>query len=197
MPERGRSADPRAERVRTRLRDAALALADERSVDGISVSDLVARAEVSRQVFYRHYRDRDDAVAAAFSHAFARDLAESDGVDARRQILDLFAFASQRPALFRNVVLSTVNQQVLVTYRDALLAPCREIAAHGMAVLDTVSPIPADAVTRFLVGGFVEVLRSWMDDPSATDLDARAGAALDTVDALLGITSTQKGPLRG
>jgi AcrR family transcriptional regulator len=197
MPERGRSADPRAERVRTRLREAAFALAHERPVDGISVSDLVTRAEVSRQVFYRHFRDRDDAVAAAFSDAFTREVGDATALDARTQILDLFAFAREHPALFRNVAPTTVNQHVLVTYRDALAAPCRQIAAQGMAVLDTISPIPADAVTRFLVGGFVEVLRSWMDDPSATDLHARVGAALDTVDALLGITSAQKGPLRG
>ncbi|MES2943235.1 MAG: TetR/AcrR family transcriptional regulator, partial [Pseudomonadota bacterium] len=40
----------------------------------------------------------------------------------------------------------------------------------------------------------MEVLRSWMEDPDATDLYARVSAALDTVDALLGIASAQKGP---
>jgi hypothetical protein len=66
-----------------------------------------------------------------------------------------------------------------------------------MAVLATIAPLPADAVTRFLVGGFMEVLRSWMEDPDATDLHARVEAALDTVDALLGISSAQKGPHDG
>lgn len=194
MLERGRSADPRAERVRTRLRQAALALADERPVDEISVGDLVARADVSRQVFYRHFRDRDDAIAAAFSHLFAEAAATAD--DARARILELFGFAADHSALFRHVVPSTVNQHVLVAYRNALRGPCEQIAGHGMAVLDTITAIPADAVTRFLVGGFTEVLRSWMEDPDAPDLYSRAGAALDTVDALLGI-SAQKGPTRG
>ena len=70
MSERGHSADPRAERVRARLREAAFALAHERPVDGMTVSDIVTRADVSRQVFYRHYRDRDDAIARAFTRAF-------------------------------------------------------------------------------------------------------------------------------
>ncbi len=197
MPERGRSVDPRAERVRTRLREAALSLAGERRVDEISVGDVVARADVSRQVFYRHFRDRDDAVAAAFTHMFALRFSTSDGADARTRILALFGFAAEHRALLRNVVPSTVHQHVLLTYRDALVPPCEQIAGQGMPVLDTISPIPADAVTRFLVGGFTEVLRSWMEDPDATDLYTRVGAALDTVDALLGISTAQKGPTRG
>lgn len=195
MPERGRSADPRAERVRTRLREAALTLAEERPVDEISVGDLVSRADVSRQVFYRHFRDRDDAIAAAFSHLFAELRTTADS--ARARILELFGFAAEHPALFRHVVPSTVNQHVLVTYRDALRGPCEQIAHQGMGVLDTITAIPTDAVTRFLVGGFTEVLRSWMEDHDATDLYTRAGAALDTVDALLGISQAQKGPLHG
>ncbi|PQE02444.1 TetR family transcriptional regulator [Mycobacterium sp. EPG1] len=194
---RGRSADPRAERVHTRLRDAAFALAHEHPVDAISVGDLTAHAQVSRQVFYRHFRDRDDVVAAAFSHAFDSAMPIYDGTDARARILELFGFAAQHSPLCRNAVSSTVHQHVLVTYRDALVTPCRQIAEQGLAVLDAVSPVPADAVTRFLVGGFVEVLRSWMEDPDATDLHARVRAALDTVDALLGTASIQKGPDRG
>ena len=65
MAARTHSVDPRAERVRTRLREAAFALAHERPVDRLTVGDIVARAEVSRQVFYQHFRDRDDAVATA------------------------------------------------------------------------------------------------------------------------------------
>ena len=194
MSDRGRSADPRAERVRTRLREAAFALAHERPVDEITVGDLVARAEVSRQVFYRHFRDRDDAVARAFGDAFAT-VADAEGADARSRILELFAFADEHASLCRHVVPSTANQYVLAAYRDALTAPCQQIAGQGMAVLDTVAPLTAQAVTRFLVGGFMEVLRSWMEDPETTDLHARAGAALDTVDALLGISSSHERPL--
>ena len=55
MAARAHSVDPRAERVRTRLREAAFALAHERPVDQMTVGDIVARAAVSRQVFYQHF----------------------------------------------------------------------------------------------------------------------------------------------
>ena len=54
-----------------------------------------------------------------------------------------------------------------------------------------------ESVTRFLVGGFMEVLRSWMDDPDSSDLSGRVGAVLDTVNALLGLTTPSKGPRHG
>ena len=35
----------------------------------------------------------------------------------------------------------------------------------------------------------MEVLRSWMEDPDSTDLRGRVTGALDTVTALLGLSS--------
>jgi hypothetical protein len=46
----------------------------------------------------------------------------------------------------------------------------------------------------------MEVLRSWMEDmedPASTDLSGRVGAALDTVNALLGLTTHSKGSQHG
>ena len=83
MPLRINSVDPRAERVRSRLRAAAFELAQETPVDHITVGDLVTRAEVSRQVFYRHFRDRDDAVAAAITDVFTAAVAQVSGSDPR------------------------------------------------------------------------------------------------------------------
>lgn len=187
-PSRTHSADPRAERVRTLLRQAAFDLAHERPVDEITVGDLVARAGVSRQVFYRHFTDRDDAVATACTVAFSAAVADIEG-DARARVISLFAFVAEHRAMYRNVVPSAVTQRVVTAFRDELLPACDEIAAQGMRVVGPIADIAPDAVSRFLVGGFQEVLRSWMEDPSpadpATDLRVRVSAALDTVDALL------------
>jgi AcrR family transcriptional regulator len=185
VTERGRSADPRAARIRTKLRDAALALAHERPVDQLTVGDLVTRAGVSRQVFYRHFTDRDDAVGSAFAVAFAAATADLDG-EPRSRILRIFGLAAEHRTMYRNVVPSAVTQRVVAAFRAELLPACEELAARAMPVVGSVATLELDAVSRFLVGGFQEVLRSWMEDPEATDLLSRATAALDTVDALLG-----------
>jgi AcrR family transcriptional regulator len=196
MAARAHSVDPRAERVRTRLRDAAFALAHERPVDELTVGDIVARAEVSRQVFYQHFRDRDDAVATAFTVAFAAATPE-DGGDARTRILRLFDFAAEHRSMYRNIVPSAVTQQVVTAFRAELQPACEEIAKHGMPVVSPIASLTPESVTRFLVGGFMEVLRSWMEDPDSSDLSGRVSAALDTVNALLGLTTHSKGPQHG
>ena len=196
MAARTHSVDPRAERVRTRLREAAFALAHERPVDELTVGDIVARAEVSRQVFYQHFRDRDDAVATAFTLAFAAATAEIGG-DARVRILRLFDFAAEHRTMYRNIVPSAVTQRVVAALRAELQPACEEIAEHGMPVVSPIAGLTPESVTRFLVGGFMEVLRSWMEDPDSAPLSGRVSAALDTVNALLGLTSSSKGSQHG
>jgi AcrR family transcriptional regulator len=202
---RAHSADPRAERVRTRLREAALALAHEQPVDGLTVGDIATRAAVSRQAFYQHFTDRDDAIATAFTVAFAAATSDSGdldgsavgGKDARTRILRLFDFAAEHRSMYRNVVPSTVTQRVVAAFRAELQPACEEIATHGMPVVSPIAGLTPESVTRFLVGGFMEVLRSWMEDPDSTDLTGRASAALDTVNALLGLTASSKGQHSG
>jgi AcrR family transcriptional regulator len=186
MAARTNSVDPRAERVRGRLRDAAFALAHEGAVDHLTVGDIVDRAEVSRQVFYRHFRDRDDAIAYAFTIAFASATADIAG-DPRARITALFDFAAEHRAMYRNVVPSAVTLRVVAAFRSELTPACEQIAAES-AVAD-VAGLTTESVSRFLVGGFIEVLRSWMEDGNATDLRGRATAALDTVGALLGFSA--------
>jgi AcrR family transcriptional regulator len=194
---RAHSVDPRAERVRTRLREAAFALAHERPVDEMTVGDIVARAEVSRQVFYQHFGDRDDAVATAFTVAFAAATADTGDTDACARILRLFDFAAEHRAMYRNIVPSAVTQRVVTAFRAELQPACEEIAKHGMPVVSPIASLTPESVSRFLVGGFMEVLRSWMEDPDSTDLSGRVSAALDTVNALLGLTTSSKGPQHG
>lgn len=191
MAARTHSADPRAERVRTRLHEAALALAHERPVDELTVSDIVGRAGVSRQVFYQHFGDRDEAIAAAFATEFTRAIDGSHG-DPRARIVRLFDFAGEHRAMYRNVVPSAVTQRVVNAFRDELTPACAEIAEQGMTVVAPIAGLAPDAVTRFLVGGFIEVLRSWMEDPDAgdaRDLRDRVAAAFDTVNSLLTLHS--------
>jgi AcrR family transcriptional regulator len=195
MAPRTHSVDPRAERVRTRLHEAAFALAHERPVDELTVAGIVGRAGVSRQVFYQHFRDRDDAVAAAFTVAFAHATADTDS-DPRVRIMRLFDFAGEHRAMYRNVIYSAVTQPVVAAFRAELAPACAEIAGQGMAVVTPIAGLTLDGVTRFLVGGFMEVLRSWMDDPDspadARDLRDRVAAAFDTVNALLTLPHSER-----
>lgn len=52
-----KSSDPRFARSRLALVGAMTELLDERDIAGISITDLVGRAQVTRPTFYQHFRD--------------------------------------------------------------------------------------------------------------------------------------------
>jgi AcrR family transcriptional regulator len=60
------SSDLRVRRTHKLLREALLALIEERGFDAITVGEIAERAMVSRAAFYRYYRDKYDLVEQIF-----------------------------------------------------------------------------------------------------------------------------------
>ena len=56
--------DPRIARSRAALREAFIALIEERGIDGFSVGDLCASAGLNRGTFYNHFRDKESLLAS-------------------------------------------------------------------------------------------------------------------------------------
>lgn len=64
--------DRRRQRTRAALLDAGRALFAVRSVDGVSIDDIVARAEVAKGSFYNHFPDKDALAQALAAEARAQ-----------------------------------------------------------------------------------------------------------------------------
>jgi AcrR family transcriptional regulator len=174
-PARIGSADPRAARVRDRLRRAAFELIEERRVERISVSDITQLAGVSRQVFYQHFRDRDDAVAQAVAASF-RELTPADGEDPRAVIHRLCDFSARHADLYRNLYPSAASQQTANAYRDLLHPACVRLVEH----------LPNSAtLADFVLGGIIEVIRLPAEGArgpaTAESLRRRVDACLDVI----------------
>lgn len=56
--------DRRIARTQTALRDALVALVEERGLDAISVGDICSAANITRGTFYNHFKDKDALVCA-------------------------------------------------------------------------------------------------------------------------------------
>ena len=56
--------DRRITKSKKALRDAMVALMEERGYDGFTVNDLCERADLNRGTFYNHFRDKEDLLAA-------------------------------------------------------------------------------------------------------------------------------------
>lgn len=69
-------ANLRVRRTQKLLREALIALIEERGFEALTVSELTARAMVSRAAFYRNYQDKYDLVEQIFAETMS-DLLES------------------------------------------------------------------------------------------------------------------------
>lgn len=72
------SSDLRVRRTRKLLREALIALIEERNFDGITVGEIAERAMVSRAAFYRSYQDKYDLVEQIFEEMVATVVREID-----------------------------------------------------------------------------------------------------------------------
>lgn len=143
MTRRGLSEDPRAVRTHHALVDATVRMLHEMPADTISVTALVQEAEVSRQVFYEHYEDRDAVIHAAGKavfkepyETFAAAVAEGGGIIADEQ------FGEHVAALF--VDLNKDRDTVL----NLMTSPVRG-ALNRFAIRIMEEPVVADLYHRF------------------------------------------------
>jgi AcrR family transcriptional regulator len=82
------SGDLRVRRTQKLLREALIALIEERSFDTITVGDIAKRAMVSRAAFYRYYQDKYDLVEKIFEETIATMVREIDPL--RRDVISRF-----------------------------------------------------------------------------------------------------------
>lgn len=59
--------DRRIARTRRALKEALAALVLERGYEGVTVQDIIDRADVGRSTFYAHYTDKDELLLAVFA----------------------------------------------------------------------------------------------------------------------------------
>ncbi len=166
-PARATSTDPRAERVRAALIQAGFDLLTECRIADISVPDIVARAGVSRPVFYRHFADRDDLVVAALVQRMDEAVApSSDDADAVRRVL---SWADRHRVLYANIHPSYAAQQVSGRLREIIRPWCRRLAAGESTGRD---PRDLRDHEQFLVGGVLELVRASASAVPARRIDA-------------------------
>jgi len=173
--------DRRVRRSRASLIEAAVALVTERGTAAIPISDIAAAADVSRQLVYQHFGDRDGLLLEA-----ALDLA-------RTELLPRFAEAAEGPEraramtrhfaehrAFYRAMLNSSSAYALTKALSGLIIPVnrRAMDAH---FADGHDPQQLDDLAAFVTGGGAAVINAWVtdgDDPLDPD---------DLADRLIGL----------
>jgi AcrR family transcriptional regulator len=169
VPRHAASTDVRADRVRQAIKAAAFGLAQLRRIEDISVTDLVARAEVSRQAFYNHFVDRDDAVFQAVRDSMESALTEivrdspadrPSKADNERITAQLMVWMSDHSVLVRNLTGSGVSERLVEYTRDL----ARVMTEAALERINTpMPPLTRWMVTEYVVGGSVGLMWAALD----------------------------------
>ncbi|MCW4385995.1 TetR/AcrR family transcriptional regulator [Salinibacterium sp. SYSU T00001] len=157
--------DVRSERTLRSLQAALLALAKERPLEAITVSDIVAQADVNRSTFYQHYSDKETLLADALDAATE---------DAGARLPDIDAPLEEPPAALRHYLEhleenAELYRRVLGPGGSAAVAARLRGRIHSI-VLEAVARVgapgfeglPLDVVAAGIAGSALSVIEAWL-----------------------------------
>jgi AcrR family transcriptional regulator len=173
--------DPRQLKSRAALIAAAITLVDERDVADISVTDLAARAGLTRMTFYQHFADRDALLQAAGVERFEAALVDFGAGEGQRRglvagsqvLLDLLA---QNRVFYQRLLSGTSGIQTYQAIQTFL--------GIRIAIAASFEGIELDEAQRlFLGGGAMAHISRWLSDDAAPIFPA--GATAESIATLI------------
>lgn len=169
------------------VQEALVALILEKGYEAVTVTDIIARADVGRSTFYSHFTDKQDVLLSNLDElAFLRPPSGGGPGELFAFSLPMFEHVREQERLVRALLgrhgggtVHAYGEQVLAgLVRDDLLA------AGGRA------SAALDLMVVCVVGAFMGLLRAWVDGRTAAspaELDAAFRAAVEPgVRAVLG-----------
>ena len=160
--------DPRVERSRAALRDALLALIEERAVEQITIRDITARAGAGYATFFRHYPDKaallHDLAATEIAALLERTLPILVSVDTRASCLTLCSYVDEHRQLWS----ALLTGGAAATLREEFIRQARVIAGPYR---QPGAWLPEELAVVFGVSGTVELLTYWLNHPQDFTLE--------------------------
>jgi AcrR family transcriptional regulator len=171
MAQVARRRDRRVERTQQLIQRAFRSLLEEKGFEGLTVQQIIDRANVGRATFYAHYENKDELFASGFEELRAslkvlqrKALLREGSVEERVFAFshEMFAHANEYRAVFRAMIgkqSGTVVQRVL----HKLLVELVREEVKAMTVRREASALLADAVAQYIAGGLFGLLIWWLD----------------------------------
>ncbi|MFJ9631713.1 TetR/AcrR family transcriptional regulator [Streptomyces sp. NPDC101175] len=170
------STDRRVRRSRAALMAATVRVVSERGTTAVAVTDLAEAAQVSRQLVYLQFGDRDALLVAAAADLVRRELAPhtETGSDPVSGALALTRHFAEHRDFYRAMLTGSCAFAMTRTLNDLFGVLNRSLVRERFGVLDEAT---VDDVAAFVAGGTGAIVNAWLlgtDDPlDPEDLAAR------------------------
>jgi len=167
------STDPRIARTRRRLREAMLALIEERDMPSINVQDITQRAQVNRTTFYLHYGNVEDLLDDALDELIAELKAQTREFDMTKiditqpgtppNLPTWYTFLSERLPLFRKLFTAPIGVAFTTKLQAVQEAEFMEAwESHRLVAAEGTPPL--DLRARYAAAALLGVVSKWVTD---------------------------------
>jgi len=187
--------DRRSLRSRQQLSDALVSLMQEKPYHGITVQDLIDRADVGRSTFYAHYPDKDGLLISQLSRvieSLRHDIDHGEGESkSLLPALGLFRHVQGHFHLYKALVGWGHNLDFVASTAQNLISSSVETQLQARLIGQPPPSIPLPVLSRYVAGTFVTLLWWWLDNNmpySAEQMDEWfQQLAMPGVEAALGV----------
>lgn len=166
--------DRRVRRSRSALMRAAVALVAERGTAAVAISDLAEAADVSRQVVYQQFGDRDTLLLEAALDLARRELMPhletAPGLDGRGRALAVARHFAGHRVFYRAILTSSCAFALNKALSGLLIPVNRQSVRHRYG--QRLDPRTTEDLATFVTGGAAAFVNSWViegDDPLAPE----------------------------
>ena len=145
------------------ITDALVKLLDEKTLDKITVTDIVKKADINRGTFYAHYENVSDVVTSIFEEAFEvikesiQGLQESSDYDIEIMLKQLQIIMERDFEFYRRIFSSDINMKVYEEISKVLISYVYDHESE----ISTVSHADFVFYTSFYSGGIIKLYRDW------------------------------------
>lgn len=163
--------DRRVERTQQLIRGALLSLIQEKGFEGLTVQQIIDRANVGRATFYAHFDSKDDLLVSGFDDLRASLKArQRDALSRGRSVEDralafsheIFCHTNEYRQVFRAMVGKRSGATVQRLLHKLVVDLAREDVKETVARTEK-NAVPAEALVQFIAGALFGVLMWWLD----------------------------------
>jgi len=162
--------DPRVTRTRKMLRDALVALLEEKSYDRITIADITDRATVNRKTFYLHYETKDHLLQSVTDGILDELFGEAKAAQPIDLSIDemqsyiagrIFAYVKKHRTFFE-VMFERKAMTDFVQYMKRYFARFYE---EKFADIDESRlTVQKDVIASYIGSAYVGVIHGWLND---------------------------------
>jgi AcrR family transcriptional regulator len=175
--------DRRVERTQQLIRGAFRSLLEEKGFEGLTVQQIIDRANVGRATFYAHYENKDELFASGFEElraslkAHQHHALSTRGSNEERLFAfshEIFAHADEYRDVFRGMIGKRSGATVQRLLHKLLVDLVRTDVKTMVGRRET-NAVVTDGIAQYIAGGLFGLLVWWLDGKprlSLTEVDA-------------------------